>query len=997
MFRRRTFAIAAGLLGAVLALWHWRPRSDVEYLRQAIQKLRYRPSEARLSGEYPYRPAAPRLLGDASQSEARLDTTFLEAANRLANDPIEGDSIDRLEAVAGMWLYMGAPYNALPKLREAIERADSVNAPSQRKAALWNDLAVAYVQSVTSDDRRGLVNALDAAERAHRADASNPAVEWNRALVLEMLSQKDAASRAWREYLRRDAAVAWAPEARKHLAGLEGRRVATPSAKEIRTHAEEELLPKWAWEFVHGSDSTGTLKDVRAAAARLRAATGESLLSDVTDEIHGSNALVRQRAKAFLEYKAARDEYRAGRYTTARQQLETAERSLRKTHSRLAILANIFRAGATYSENRFADALKVLDPALDPCVPAQHYYAACGVKSWIEGLALVQTGDPSASVTSYERALAAFSKAQEFENVATVLSLRAETLDFMSANDEAWADRMNALEMFHNRPMGDRPLIWMVIALAALRDHCDYAASAMLSEIAADARRRNDALWVAEAMIWRAIAQQRIEGQVRDADIDAIRVAVARISDPAVAARSQANLGLVLAEIRGSEPAARGDLDQALEFYRISNDQFNRTTALAQRANVRATMKDYAAADADLMATLDEFQRQSNDIADPFTRTLFSDRSRALFIVASRMEAARRRPWAALWLSNRARQIALSQTAPPKVAADAEHLGRELVRSVPPNVTVIYQDLDEDQLRTWVIRAGEMRFASRSINQASLLADIARFRTELQSERPQDVVIPDARALYDVLLRPVGQLIADKSWIVYSPSAELRALPFGALHDGFGFLAEKRTVALARSLDAVTKASLRLEQQSAVLLVNAEAAGEPRLENADQETAFLTKHYGARATVLAGKAATPAAFLNAARHYDVIHITAHGRTDHRPLHNSMLFGPERLRAYDVMNLSLPRRPLVVLAGCSTDDETTGRATLSLANAFEVAGAAAVIGSLWDVDDYATMKFFTRFHRELAVDGLPADAFHRTQKRAIVEHNSYLWAAFQLQL
>jgi hypothetical protein len=163
--------------------------------------------------------------------------------------------------------------------------------------------------------------------------------------------------------------------------------------KEARTYGEEELLAEWAKEFLSGQDATQMLNELRTFAGAMRAATGESLLADIVREVDAGES-TEKRAEAFLLYKSARDLYRSGRVRPARQLLDTAERSLCDVHSRLAILANIYRAASVYKENRFADSLGVFNPELDPCSADQHYYDACGVKSWIEGLALVQTGHP---------------------------------------------------------------------------------------------------------------------------------------------------------------------------------------------------------------------------------------------------------------------------------------------------------------------------------------------------------------------------------------------------------------------------------------------------------------------------------------------------------------------------------------------------------------------------------------------------------------------------
>lgn len=85
--------------------------------------------------------------------------------------------------------------------------------------------------------------------------------------------------------------------------------------------------------------------------------------------------------------------------------------------------------------------------------------------------------------------------------------------------------------------------------------------------------------------------------------------------------------------------------------------------------------------------------------------------------------------------------------------------------------------------------------------------------------------------------------------------------------------------------------------------------------------------------------------------------------------------------------SEPRsRPLVVLSACSTAVPGAHYdGALSLATAFAAAGAAAVVGSLWTVDDGATAALMRDFHALLNLDGMPpAEALRIAQLRALRE-------------
>lgn len=79
-----------------------------------------------------------------------------------------------------------------------------------------------------------------------------------------------------------------------------------------------------------------------------------------------------------------------------------------------------------------------------------------------------------------------------------------------------------------------------------------------------------------------------------------------------------------------------------------------------------------------------------------------------------------------------------------------------------------------------------------------------------------------------------------------------------------------------------------------------------------------------------------------------------------------------------MNLS--HTELVVLAACSTlKGETKGAEGMpSLARSFLDAGAANVVGTLWDIDDSKSAPLFTRLHRRVAAGAAVADALAEAQ-------------------
>jgi len=213
-------AAAVVMLPIVLvAVW---PRSEVKRIAKATEGLQFRISAARLSVDDSYRPT-PKVMrglenGQKKDTEAASNPQFLKAASRL-EERSRGDAIDRLQAMAAVRLYLGDTDLALQNLEEALKRADAEKLAPKRKAAILNDLAVARLQRSGGTDKRNLIAAIDAIESA-RALEESPSIAWTRAALLETVDQKDAALRAWQDYLRLDPASAWATEAQKHVAKL---------------------------------------------------------------------------------------------------------------------------------------------------------------------------------------------------------------------------------------------------------------------------------------------------------------------------------------------------------------------------------------------------------------------------------------------------------------------------------------------------------------------------------------------------------------------------------------------------------------------------------------------------------------------------------------------------------------------------------------------------------------------------------------------------------
>jgi CHAT domain-containing protein len=274
----------------------------------------------------------------------------------------------------------------------------------------------------------------------------------------------------------------------------------------------------------------------------------------------------------------------------------------------------------------------------------------------------------------------------------------------------------------------------------------------------------------------------------------------------------------------------------------------------------------------------------------------------------------------------------------------------------------------------------------------------------------QDNSLGLLQKLYDLLLKPVNQLLHSCQHLVVIPYGILHYLPFHCLFDGVQFVVEHLDVSYLpaaalwdicrqRGQRAVAK---RAPLSNALVLGLSDGG---RLEHAVHEAEVVAQKLGA--CPMLDAAATTALLWQYGAYSPIVHIAAHGlfRLD-APNFSHIKLADRQLSTIEVFNLDLSSCSLVTLSACET-----GRAVVAgvdevigLGRGFLYAGAASLLPTLWKVDDASSAELMEMFYQALLGEYGKAAALAGAQRAFLARARTsirpyrvhpYFWAAFHL--
>jgi CHAT domain-containing protein len=354
--------------------------------------------------------------------------------------------------------------------------------------------------------------------------------------------------------------------------------------------------------------------------------------------------------------------------------------------------------------------------------------------------------------------------------------------------------------------------------------------------------------------------------------------------------------------------------------------------------------------------------------------------------------------------------------------------------SLPPRTAVLYPVILDKRLALLLETRDGIQARHVDVDASALRAQALAFAASVREAKPE--YMSQARALYDLLLRPIEPLLAQNQvdTLVVVPDGALRLIPLAALHDGERFAIAKYAIATAPGL-TITSAPSHGNDVGKVLLAGLSEPG-PVVDKLPK--AVLEQLGGPAATRGVSSAAlrdglalpgvtdeiqalkketkgqrllnsefTVARFRSevGSGGYRVVHIASHAVFSQRA-QTSFILAYDNVITIDELQTLLrgedvQRNPidLLSLSACQTA-EGDDRAPLGIAGAALRAHAGSALGSLWPVDDEATKTLMVRFYELMLTSGgsSKAKALQRAQLELIGSRSfdhPFFWAPFIL--
>lgn len=361
----------------------------------------------------------------------------------------------------------------------------------------------------------------------------------------------------------------------------------------------------------------------------------------------------------------------------------------------------------------------------------------------------------------------------------------------------------------------------------------------------------------------------------------------------------------------------------------------------------------------------------------------------------------------------------------PQTSAVSQPLSlSEIKQGLPSGTKILEYSVLPDGTLIWVVGSGGLTVRKADITQAELNAKVAKYFDLVMSQKDDADETRQGKELYDLLIKPIEDLLSPGQQINIVPDKILNSLPFASLVTPSGrFLIQDYCITYSPSSTFFVLASSRANKAYPGHFERLLSVGNPAfdrsefpflddLPTATREAREIAVNYD-QARVLYGKAAKKEAVIEGMMKAEVVHLALHAiGNEHSEMHSELVLakspngtdadeGTGTLQAREIYGLNLTETRLVVLSACQTGSGRyyAGEGTFSLARAFLVAGVPVVVASLWPVESESTTELMINVHRFRRQGHLSsAEALKSAQLEMISHgdgrfHRPYYWASF----
>ena len=981
---------------SLLALACTRPRAypglDQYPLRAAAATLfaDVRPFEARfIAGRFRPCPADhPRLPStcDPRLPEA-IQRRAAELAGRVSQALQDPASTDAVWTSAILDLVSGSRDER--SLSRIIGALHEVVARDPASAAALNDAAVAHFVRMGLRDRpEELLEAVTIGWKAVQADPGSAVARYNLALYLDQLQLRSRAEASYAAARQVETDPRWAADIDRRAARTQAHSAirwpppppsqAFPSvalidsaakldAETVRDYAMEQLLPYWA--------RTKAL-DAMSAVGRALAAVGDSTIAwtaATLEHLEGGDADIVSRSVLSLE--AAQALNRTERYSEARPQYEQAilglGRGLPRTSDprRLALrdLAALRLGMLQIHAGRFGAADSIHRTLIARYTGHLGAETLVGQAQWQLAISEGRQNRIGSAIRAFEAAAGALASAGDSISLASVRAELVEGYELVGQYSAALRSGLAGLAALRRHgPSAAWGTALVGVGASLERMGAVVPAIEVQREIIAYAERDGRPSDRAEAFAHLARGLAEIgQHDAAARAIDSGWTALGAAPDSGVVARLGAELDDVAGSvIQGGVPdSARVRLDRAIRYYEHQGLTVKLGPPLAARADLAWRGGNPVAARRDLERAAKQLTGLVRAATTPAERAALVGAKGAVYLRLTTLALETGDTLGAFLFAERARLSGSDADEEPAAPFD----DRAVLALTPL----------EGRLVSWLIVDGRMTARDTAVSATTLRQKMERLERALQSGADSATTEALSIDLYRLLHEPAVNNLRPGQRLTIVADGFLQRVPFPALQlpRSRRYLIEEREIALGTR---VSRGRPRKPGRGGerTLLVDGSSFDRdlfPDLEPIPFAAGEIAALRRARpgADVVAGDSVSATRMAGLLPRYGIIHFAGHARSvDDYPdqshivmAYRSSVTTGHLLTGSAIERLDLSGTSLVVLSACGTVPSAQGRwsGKGGLSRSFLLAGAGAVVSSVWQADDRGVGELMARFY------------------------------------